>query len=325
MGDFFRSVKFKILVAILCVLVVLMFVGAYLGGRASPTSQFLGLITTPIQKLSSTISGAATGFFEKYVDAQSLYEENQQLKEEIRRLREQVVDIERYKQENDHYKQYLDLKEQNPTLTFEPAEVIGRDPNERFYAFSIDKGSLDGVSPNDPVITPDGLVGRVSEVGLSYAKVTTILDVANDIGATDSRTRDIGVVSGDVALSAEGLCKMSYLERESAAAPGDLVLTSGLGGVYPKGLVIGTMKEVRTEAAGMTLYAVITPAAQVQNIKDVFIITSFSGQGGGPKPAQGAQRSGVPATLGGDASSSAPPASSEGTPSREDASSEGQP
>lgn len=283
MGEFFKSVKFKILLAILALLVALMFVTAYLGGRASPVSQALGVIVAPVQKLSASISGAAAGFFEKYLQSEKLYEENEQLQKELRLLREQMVDYEEYKRENEHYKQVLGLKERNPDFQFEPAEVIGRDPTNRFYGFTIDKGTLNGVSAHDPVITPAGLVGWVSEVGLTYSKVVTILDVAIDVGATDNRTRDSGVITGDISLAEDGNCKMSYLPRGSAVAVGDIIQTSGLdsefGVVYPKGLIIGTVKEVHTEPNGLLIYAVVEPASEIRSVKDVMILTSFPGQG----------------------------------------------
>lgn len=279
MGDFFKSAKFKILVALLAVVIVFMFVTAYLGGIASPVSQALGIVTAPFQKLSSSISGAAVGFFERYLSAERMYNENQLLKEELRTLREKLVEFDSYKQDNEHYREYLELKNNNPTFAFEPAQVIGRDPNDRFFAFTVDRGTANGVSAHDPVITPDGLVGWVSEVGLNYAKVTTLLDVSIDIGAVSSRTRDIGVVSGEVTLSREERCKMSFLPRESQIAPNDIVVTSGLGGVFPKGLIVGIVEQVETEKNGMSLYAIIDPAAEIQRVKEVFILTSFGGQG----------------------------------------------
>lgn len=293
MGEFFRSAKFKILAALLALIVLCMFVTAYLGGRSSPFSQALGVAVAPLQKLSASISGAASGFFERYLGAQRLYEENQALKEEIRALRSQQVDYEEFKRENEHYRQVLGLKEQNPDFTFEPAEVIGREPTDRFGGFTVDKGTLDGIAAHDPVITPDGLVGWVSEVGLTYAKVTTLLDVSIDVGAVDTRTRDSGVVTGDIALAQEGRCKLGYLPRESAVTAGDIVSTSGLASVFgvafPKGLIVGTVTEVRAENNGIVLYAVVEPAAEIRNVRDVFILTSFPGQSSEGAPEGGGE------------------------------------
>lgn len=283
MRDFFHSVQFKILVTLLVFVVVFMFVTAYLGGRDAPLNQAFGLVTVPLQRLSSSISGAASGFFEKYVQAQKLYEENEALREENIRLREQMVDYEAYKRENEHYRAVLGLKEQNPDFELEPAEVIGRDPNDPFSGFTIDRGTMHGVSPYNPVLTPAGLVGWVTDVGLNYAKVETILDVSIDVGAVDTRTRESGVVTGEIALAREGLCKLGYLPRDTAVAEGDIIQTSGLesvfGAVFPKGLIIGTVTDVKAENNGIVLYACVQPAADVTSVKDVFVLTAFPGQG----------------------------------------------
>lgn len=330
MGEFFKSRNFKILTGILAALIATMFVTAYLGGTASPVSQVAGFITAPFQKLSSGISGMAVAFFQRFLSSEQLYEENQALQEEVRNLREKLVDLDSYKKDNEHYRQYLDLKERNPTFVFEPAQVIGREPNDRFYGFMVDKGSLDGVAVYDPVITPDGLVGWVSEVGLSYAKVSTILDVSMDVGAVDSRTRDIGVVTGEVTLAKDGLCKLSYLPRENTVQTGDLVITSGLGGVFPKGLIIGTVLDLQTEKSGISMFATVQPASEIKTLSEVFLLTSFSGQGDDlavePPAAPERPTPSPESTADGEATSSAPessPAPQGDTSSQDAASSQG--
>ena len=128
------------------------------------------------------------------------------------------------------------------------------------------------------VITSDGLIGVIEEVGLTYSRVITLHDPSLNVGAYVSRTRDTGIVVGAVDLAQDGQCKMTYLPRDSGAAIGDMILTSG-GNVFPKGLKIGTIKEIRQESHGVSLYAVIEPFASVADAKDVFVITSFEGQG----------------------------------------------
>ena len=115
-------------------------------------------------------------------------------------------------------------------------------------------------------------------MGLTYSRVITLHDPSLNVGAYVSRTRDTGIVVGAVDLAQDGQCKMTYLPRDSGAAIGDMILTSG-GNVFPKGLKIGTIKEIRQESHGVSLYAVIEPFASVADAKDVFVITSFEGQG----------------------------------------------
>lgn len=286
MNDFLKSTRFKILVAVMIVLVTFMLRAAYMGGLGTMASYALGLVVTPLQQLSSNISYAVTDAFDPLLRANDYKEENEALREEIRTLREQLVDYEKVKKENEQYRQYLEMKEENKDFQFELAAVIGRSPDARFYSFTVDKGTVDGVALRDPVVTADGLVGYISEVGPTYATVITILDPTLHVGASDARTRDTGIVIGTVALSEEGKCKLSYIDRESAVARGDIIVTSGVGGVFPKGLMIGTVEEVQVESHGMSLYAVIEPVVNVPSVKDVIIITEFEGQTVEEAPAE---------------------------------------
>lgn len=277
MGDFLKSKRFKILLAVLILLLFFMLRAAWTGGLSPLLSQVAGVIVTPVQKFSSSISNAVSGYFERFTSADELAAENESLHAENNKLREQLVEFEKYKQENGSLKRYLDIKEKHPDFELEPAAVVARDPNDRFGSFTIDKGSIDGVSLYDAVISPDGLVGRVKEVGLNYAKVLTILDVAVNAGAYDIRTRDIGIVTGAIDLAGEGQCKLTYLPRESGAAAGDIVATTG-GGIFPKDLIIGKITQVKTEAGGISLYAVVEPAADIRTLTDVMVIKDYNGQ-----------------------------------------------
>lgn len=278
MSDFFKSVRFKILLALLVVLLTFLLRAAYMGGLGTMGSYALGLIVTPLQQISSGISHSITEAFDPLIRAGEYRRENEELKTEIRELREQLVDYEKIKQENEQYQQFLELKDQNKDFQFELAAVIGRSPDARFFSFTIDKGTIDGVALRDPVITADGLVGYISEVGPTYAQVITILDPTLHVGASDARTRDTGIVIGTVALAEQGKCKLSYIDRESAVARGDIVTTSGVGGVFPKGLMIGIVDEVQVENHGMSLYAVLEPVVDIPSVKDVLVITEFEGQ-----------------------------------------------
>ena len=282
MGDFFKSRKFKVLIALFIMLIALMLRASWTGGLSPAIEQVAGAVVAPFQKLSSTISDGVSGFFRRYARADEVAQENEALRSEINELRAQLVNYEEYKHENEELRKYLDIeyKEEHPDFEMTPAAVVARDPDSRFYSFTIDKGSLDGVAPYDPVVCADGLVGRVKDVGLTYSKVITILDVEIDVGAYDARTRDIGIVNGSVALAADGRCIMNYLPRESGAAQGDLVVTSG-GNLYPKGLVIGKIARLDNAPGNISLYAEIEPTADIRNLTDVMVITSFDGQKGG--------------------------------------------
>ncbi len=182
------------------------------------------------------------------------------------------------KMENEQFRELLEIKERNSDLIFEPATVVGRTPDDWFGSFTIDVGTYHGVSLRCPVITSDGLVGIVSEVGRGYSKVQTILDASVSIGGVDIHTLDTGIITGTIPLAQEGSCKLGFLPRESGVTPGDTIVTSGTGGLLPRGLIVGEIQSVEMETSGLSLYAVITPAADIQGARQVFVITDFGGK-----------------------------------------------
>ena len=278
MKDFFQSTRFKILLVVFVLLFTFLLRSIYTGGLMPFVTGLTGFIMTPFQGLTASVSAWADERFGVYFHAAALQEENEALKEENRRLTEMLVDYEAYKNENAQLREFLEIKERNDDFEFEPATVVGRSPDDHFGSFTIDVGTRHGVSLRDPVVTPDGLIGIVESVSENYAQVGTILDVAVNIGAVDSRTLDTGIVSGTVALALDGRCKMGFLPRESGAAAGDPIITSGVGGLLPKGLVIGEIEEIGSESSGLSLYAIIKPAADISGAKSVLVITQFDGK-----------------------------------------------
>ncbi len=278
MKDFFQSTRFRILLTVFALLFAFLLRSIYTGGLMPFVTSLTGMVMTPFQGFTASVSRWADEHFGVYLHAPELQAENDALREENRRLTEMLVDYEAYRNENEQLREFLEIKERNEDFVFEPATVVGRSPDDRFGSFTIDVGTRHGVSVRDPVVTPDGLIGIVKEVSENYSKVSTILDVSVDIGAVDSRTLDTGIVTGTVALALDGRCKMGFLPRESGAAAGDPVVTSGIGGLLPKGLVIGEIEEIGSESTGLSLYAVIKPAADITGAKSVLVITQFGGQ-----------------------------------------------
>lgn len=279
MKEFFHSWVFKVLLALCIVMFAFLLRATMTMGASTVVEQIVGTITAPVQSLTSGLSGSITGFLDQFLRASEISQENEQLREENRKLIEQMVDYENYKHENESLKEQLGIQEENPQWETMTASVIGRDPSDQFYSFTIDKGTLDGVSYQDPVITADGLVGIVSEVGPVFAKVTTILDVRLNVACQDVRTQDVATISGDIEMAQQGKCKMSLIPRESGIAKGDIVQTAGTSGLYPQGIVVGRVSDVGFEPQGAMMYAVVEPANDIKSIKDVVIITSFKGQG----------------------------------------------
>ena len=275
MKNFFRSVKFKVLV---CLLVLMAGFLAYAGanGRWSAAPQeLLATALVPFQRLGRMISVSIEDLRDRTVAIDEVLAENARLKEELNQLRQTVVDYDDMKSENEMFREYYRIEDTYSDYDLVSAFVIGQDPMEKYYAFTVDRGSRDGVAVNDVVITPEGAVGRVAAVSYNYAEVLTILDPAVSMGCTISRTREIGLAEGESLLAQDNRLKMSYLPRETLAAANDLVVTTGLGGVFPSGLIVGTVEDVIPESSGKSMYAVVRPAADVRDVTSVFIITNY--------------------------------------------------
>ena len=176
MNEFFKSTKFKILALLLALVFAFALRSAQTQTAVPMMSQLAGAILTPIQRATAQISYAMNEFLTETFAGARIAEQNEQLVAENADLRSKLVEYERIKIENEQLKNYLEIKERNPDFGFEPALVIARDSSDRFYSFTIDKGRSDGVAVDDPVITESGLVGIVSEVGITHSKVLTILE-----------------------------------------------------------------------------------------------------------------------------------------------------
>lgn len=278
MRFFFRSKQFKIIVAILISLVTLSVIFSIIGGRISPQSNIVGTITAPFRSVATSISNSVSDFFGALKSNNEIMLKNTELESQINELREKLADYEKATKENEFYKDYLDIKDQNPDFKFADATLISKDTADPYKGFVINKGSTNGISPNDPVITDAGLVGYVSEVGLTTSKVTTILSPDLKLGALDNRTNDSGIISGSLEITEKGHTKFQNLSRSCNVAVGDYVITSGEG-VFPEGLLIGTIETISNDKYNTSLYASVKPFVDIDSIRSVMVITDFEGQG----------------------------------------------
>lgn len=276
MKNFFCSKGFIIFIAILLFLTgILLFT---ISGGNTFLSQALDFITTPLQRITANISNASDAALKEKQTTEQLNIQIEELKKQVQNLRTITVDYYDVKKENAQFLKYYDLKQKDQSLKFVPASVIGRDSNENFYGFTLDEGYVAGVLLNDPVITENGLIGWVYHVDANSCKVKTILSPDTKVGATDIATGDSGVVTGGFPFADKNLTKMIFLHTENKVKLGDILVTSGLSGTYPKNLQIGEIIEITHEKYDASLYAVVKPFEDIQNIKDVFIVTDFQGK-----------------------------------------------
>lgn len=271
----------RLLTVILLIAAVCLGLAAYTGatGQNSPVSAAVGTVLSPLQKGVSVVTNKVGHLVDHFQNYDEMETENKQLREKVAQLEQQVRDAQVALDENERLRVLTGLVEANPTFHYDMAEVIARSPGQWATTISIDKGSLAGVSENDLVVTAEGMVGYVSMVAPTYSKVTTVLDTNMHAGALVTRTRESGIAQGDYELMGSGMLRLSYLGKDSDVVIGDTVQTSGEGGIFPKGIMIGTVERVMIEENGMDNYAVIRPFVDPATVTDVYVITDVtSGQ-----------------------------------------------
>lgn len=277
MKEFFGTVKFKIILAILALLFGMMLYSVTQGGVVNGASEMFGKALSPVQKLSNSITHKITKNIDMLMNADKYYKENQKLKTEIADLYQQLIDYEDKKVEIDELRKFIGIKEQHAEYQLSPpCTVIGRTMNDPFKSFTIDKGSKDGISVYDPVVTGDGLVGIVSEVADTYSTVKTVLNARSmSVGAICVETQDTGIVEGAVSEALKGKTRMVLINKDNTIKPGNLIKTSGDSGLFPQDYPIGIVESVAVDSSGLTSYAVIKPIVDISNVTAVMVITDL--------------------------------------------------
>ena len=276
MKDFFDTWKFKILIAIAVFLVGIMAYAGANGRLTAAPQELLSVAVAPFQRAAAAVSNGVSSLWEKYTNIDAILEENEKLTTENAELRGQMVDYDKLKAENEAYKALTNIQEQHPEMSYTSSFVIGRDPLDSFWGFTLDRGTLDGVAVNDAVISDEGyLLGVVVEVEATSCKVMTILHPNFNAAGVVSRTRDNGIITGSADYAAEGLCILSNLSRSTLTKANDQVITTGLGGVFPPDVLVGVVQKMEPEVSGKSSIAVVRPGADPRTVKHVFVITDY--------------------------------------------------
>ncbi len=279
MGEFFKSKKFKILALVVAALFAGTVSAALSHNGTSAVSSFLSAAFSPIERFSSFLAEKTDSFSSSFRSSSTLAERVSELEAEVEKYQVQLVEFEQMKQKIAVYEEFLDVKEDNPDYEFESASIIARDSADMYYSFVISKGTNADIAVNDPVIYGKHLVGVVTSVKLNTAVVKTILDPDVNVGAYDVQSREYGYVTANNDLSREGKCMLPGLKKSTSITGGSVICTSGIGGIYPKDLIIGTVSEVLNDTQSVAVYAVIEPGVEIDDLQDVFVIKSFDGQG----------------------------------------------
>ena len=275
MRGFFHGKFFIALLLVCCFLLGFMLNLAVDGGKM-PHKELVGMIVTPIQTGFTWVKNKAVGFFQTFSKYDQLEEENRELRARIAELEKEQSEFYYMQVQNERYRKMLSIVSTEYSFEHVSADVVSVSRDGWVSSFGINAGTAVGIQKEDVVICEDGLVGIVSDVGLNWATVMTFTDPQNSVGAMVLSTGDVGVTEGTLELRRNSLCRVSYFSRDAVLNRGDRVYTSGLGGVYPKGLLLGTIAELGYEQNGLSQYAILQPAADFEQLKEVLVITSFS-------------------------------------------------
>ena len=269
--------KFGIMVlALAATVAVLMSIMTYFSSTAAALPNLAGIIASPFRSVAASLSDTVRSWTGYLTEFEELKAENEQLKLQIAQMEETVRQAEADRDENIQLRELTGLREQRRDLHWESARILVQDVSNWSSLLTINKGTAHDVQVGDCVVTEAGyLVGVVTEAGLNWSTVRTILDSETSIGALVFRTGGTAVAQGDFSLMGEGALSLDYLGSEPDVMAGDLIVTSGLAGYYPSQLVIGYVQEVRASDNGLAQYAVITPQADLASLTQVFVVTSF--------------------------------------------------
>ena len=244
----------------------------------NPIQNALNSVLSPVFSVGEKITTPVRKFVHTVKNANSYEAEIEELKEQVNALKIENRSREEYITENRRLKELLALKDgmlDSRTIT---ARVISYEPNSWYDTVMINKGEDEGITKDNAVITGLGVVGKVTQVGKNWAKVSTLINISDSVGVKLARTGDIGVVSGDAVLAENKQAKLEYMSNDKKLINGDILLTSGLGGIYPSDLSVGKVTEIHSDSAGNLEYAVVEPSVDFSSLYEVLVITYHNGE-----------------------------------------------
>ena len=275
MKKYFKN-KFFYIITVLTLLCTIVPTVYYQMGITFPLRDTLNTLLVPMQKLFLAAADAVDGFTGYFYKFDALVEENAALKEEVASLQAQIYDNREIEEMYAWVSDFLEMKTEHMDYTFTAAAVTGRENGNYASILTLDVGEGAGITVGMPVVCPQGLVGRITEVGKGWSRVTTIVEAQSAVGAYVERSHASGIVEGDFTRSGDGICIMNYLPADADIAVGDRILSSGYGDIYPRGLVVGYVRSVQENAYTRALTAEIECAAPISALDNVMIVTSFT-------------------------------------------------
>ena len=246
-------------------------------GRIGFVQNVAGVVKSPIQKVLSSAVNWFDSMYGYLYQYDSLLAENESLRSQLADAQQSAREGIEASEENSRLRKLLELREKHTDYVMESCKVVLWSSSNWSSAFTISKGASSGIEMGDPVITEYGaVVGQITELGTNWATVSTLIDVDMSVGAFVGATGNSGMVVGEFSFMREKTAKLTYLADGAQIFVGDDVLTSGSGGAFPAGLMIGTLTAVQTEAGGQIEYGIVEPQANLDSLVQVFVINDFT-------------------------------------------------
>lgn len=259
------------IVITIVILIILVFVSNMNVENLSYIENIASKVVMPIQNGLTYLKNKITGNNTFFADISKLQQENEELKKKNAELESNLREFEIVKSENTTLKEYLNLSEQYGNYTTKAAYIINKDISNYNNTFVINIGKKDGIETNMTVISEKGLVGHIVSTTNNTSKVQTIVDTSSTVSATLSSSRDNLICKG--TLEERGMLKASYIPTNANLIQGDVIETSGMGGIYPKGIKIGTIEKIQNTRNIVDRTAIIKPAVDFEKVETVLVIT----------------------------------------------------
>ncbi|MCL2023972.1 MAG: rod shape-determining protein MreC [Oscillospiraceae bacterium] len=273
MKAFLKSAAFKTLAVVVGLLALGSLLASFMPTAATPANTIVGAIFSPLQTAASIAAERLEVFTLSFRSASHYAARVAELEATIAELKEQLVDYDKIKERNELYAQFYELKNENENFETAFASVVQRSPD--MSTFTLNRGTLNGIEVGNTVVFGHNLVGIVASVSLNSATVNTLMNPNLNVGAYAINSSEELFTTTDPELAAQGLIKTPNLTLNSMLANGSVICTSGVTGLYPRGLIIGTVTEILDDPSNISKFAVIAPGADISHVRDVFVITAF--------------------------------------------------
>lgn len=264
-----------ILIGLSAFCILMMLLSSFSDRVSGPFKALANVTVIPLQQGINQIGGWMGDMKDNFSTLKQLQAENEKLQEQVDALTTENNYLQEERYEYERLQELYNLDQNYADYEKTAAHVIGKDPGNWFSTFTIDKGSNDGIAVDMNVLAGSGLVGIVTEVGPTWAKVRSIIDDSNNVSGMVLSTSDTCIVSGDLSLMSTGQIAFDQMENnDNVVSVGDQLVTSYISDKYLQGILIGSVSEINVDSNNLTRSGYITPAVDFRNIQEVLVITT---------------------------------------------------